>query len=271
VVGALPYIALQLKAISASVATMVGYLADGEALAAAPVLADTAFFVALALAAFAVLFGTRHIDATEHQHGMMLAIATESVVKLFAFMVVGVFVTFVMFDGPQALWAEAAAKGDILPRLFGQMQGGTLVTITFLSFVCIILLPRQFHVTVVENNTDGEVRTAAWLFPLYLVLINLFVVPIAIAASWSSRKAGSTPTCSSSRCRCRRGANWVTLAAFIGGLSAATAMVIVASVALSIMVCNALVVRSCCATAPPATAARTWAGPSSSSAASRSS
>ncbi len=242
VVGALPYIALQLKAISASVATMVGYLALNGDVEAAPVLADTALFVAIALAAFAILFGTRHIDATEHQDGMMLAIATESIVKLFAFLVVGAFVTFVMFDGPGALWAAAEARGDILPRFVGQMHGGTWITITFLSFVCIILLPRQFHVTVVENNSEDEVSRAAWMFPLYLIAINLFVVPIAIAGLLVFPEGGVDADMFVLSLPMSAGANWVTLAAFIGGLSAATAMVIVASVALSIMVCNDIVV-----------------------------
>lgn len=241
VVGALPYIALQLKAISASVGTMVGYLAHSGALETTPILADTALFIALALAAFAILFGTRHIDATEHQDGMMLAIATESIVKLCAFLVVGVFVTFVMFDGPVELFARAAESGDILPRFFGAMHAGTWITITFLSFVIIILLPRQFHVTVVENNTEGEVRTARWLFPIYLILINIFVVPIAIAGLLVFPTGSIDKDMYVLALPMAAGSNWVTLLTFIGGLSAATAMVIVASVALSIMVCNDLV------------------------------
>jgi Na+/proline symporter/signal transduction histidine kinase len=242
VVGALPYIALQLKAISASVGTMVGYLAHSGTLQTTPILADTALFIALALAAFAILFGTRHIDATEHQDGMMLAIAMESIVKLGAFLVVGIFVTYAMFDGVGALMAQAAEAENILPRFFGQMHGGTWVTITFLSFVCIILLPRQFHVTVVENNTESEVRMAAWLFPLYLVLINIFVVPIAIAGLLVFPTGTIDADMYVLALPMAAGSNWVTLLAFIGGLSAATAMVIVASVALSIMVCNDLVV-----------------------------
>lgn len=242
VFGALPYIALQLKAVSASVSTMVGYLQQNGALATAPILADTALLVALALALFAILFGTRHIDATEHQDGMMLAIATESIVKLGAFLVVGVFVTFVMFDGPAALWAKADSAGTILSRFGQEMHGGTWMTITSLSLFAIILLPRQFHVTVVENHSDSEIRRAAWLFPLYLVLINLFVVPIAIAGLLTFGDGAVDADMFVLALPMAAGSNWVTLAAFIGGLSAATAMVIVSSVALSIMVCNDIVV-----------------------------
>ncbi len=242
VIGTLPYIALQLKAISTSVATMVGYLQYDGTFTNAPILTDSALFVALALAAFAILFGTRHIDATEHQDGMMLAIATESIVKLCAFLVVGVFVTFVMFDGPSELLARAAAAGDIMSRFSQEMHGGTWVTITGLSLMAIILLPRQFHVTVVENHSESEIRRAAWLFPLYLVLINLFVVPIAIAGLVTFGDDLVDADMFVLALPMAAGSNWVTLLAFIGGLSAATAMVIVEAVALSIMVCNDIVV-----------------------------
>jgi len=242
VIGALPYIALQLKAVSASVATMVGYLQQNGTLANVPILADTALLIALALALFAILFGTRHIDATEHQDGMMLAIATESIVKLGAFLVVGVFVTFVMFDGPTALWEKADSVGTILSRFGREMHGGTWVTITGLSLFAILLLPRQFHVTVVENHSESEIRRAAWLFPLYLVLINLFVVPIAIAGMLTFGEGVVDADMFVLALPMAAGSNWVTLVAFIGGLSAATAMVIVSSVALSVMVCNDIVV-----------------------------
>ena len=145
-------------------------------------LGDPPLFVAMSLAAFAVLFGTRHIDATEHQHGLMLAVAVESIVKLVAFVAVGIFVTFVMFDGPFALLAKAlerARHGGGADRATPTL--GSMAAMTLLSFFAIVLLPRQFYVTVVENKNDAEIRRAAWLFPLYLVLINLFVMPVAIA------------------------------------------------------------------------------------------
>src|SRR5262249_33074979 len=132
-------------------------------------------------AIFAVLFGTRHIDATEHQDGLMLAIATESIVKLVAFVGVGVFVTFWMFDGPISLFARALERPDTAAVLTREPALGTLAATPRLSLFATVLLPRQFHVTVVENNNEQEIRRAAWLFPLYLVLINLFVVPIALA------------------------------------------------------------------------------------------
>src|SRR5258708_6983374 len=178
--GTIPYIALQLKAVSASLGTILAHL-DVTTGMAQPVLGDIALFVALAMAAFAVLFGTRHIDATEHQDGLMLAIATESIVKLIAFVAVGIFVTYWMFDGPADLFSKAMDHPRTAAVLTNEPVWSTFLTMTLLSTTAIILVPRQFHVTVVENHSEPEIRRAAWLFPLYLVLINLFVIPIAIA------------------------------------------------------------------------------------------
>jgi len=164
VIGTVPYIALQLKAVSASLITILGHDLTGEF--NVPLFGDLAFFVAIAMAIFAILFGTRHTDATEHQQGMMLAIATESVVKLFTFLIVGVYITFFLFNGPLDLWTKAASRGDILPTFSHKIDAGNWLTMTLLSFVCILLLPRQFHVSVVENNNEKEIRRAAWLFPL---------------------------------------------------------------------------------------------------------
>src|SRR5206468_1094297 len=111
IAGTIPYIALQLKAVSASLATILAHIKVTTGVTQ-PELGDIALFVALAMATFAVLFGTRQIDATEHQDGLMLAIATESIVKLVAFLAVGIFVTFYIFDGPAALLAQALARAD---------------------------------------------------------------------------------------------------------------------------------------------------------------
>jgi len=240
IVGTVPYIALQLKAVSSSLATMLGPLATGPGIIQ-PVFGDIALLVALAMASFAMLFGTRHIDATEHQHGLILAIAAESLVKLVAFLAVGIFVTFVMFDGPAALFAKAIEHPQAGAILARAPNFGTFAVMTLLSLFAILLLPRQFHVAVVENNNEDEIRRAAWLFPLYLVLINLFVVPIAIAGllTFTPDKVDSDmyvlalPLVA--------GSDVLAIVAFVGGLSAGTAMVIVESVALAIMVSNDIV------------------------------
>ena len=149
--------------------------------ASRPLFGDIALFVALSMATFAVLFGTRHIDATEHQDGLMLAVAAESIVKLVAFLAVGIFVTFWMFDGPLALVSEAMQRPSTATIFSREPRFDTLIAMTLLSFVAFIMLPRQFHVAVVENNNEDEIKRAVWLYPVYLVLINLFVVPIALA------------------------------------------------------------------------------------------
>jgi Na+/proline symporter/signal transduction histidine kinase/CheY-like chemotaxis protein len=242
VLGTLPYIALQLKAIVISTETLLGGspLVPISLPSFGPI--ETAMVATAALAVFAILFGTRHIDATEHQDGLMLAVATESVVKLAAFMAVGVFVVFFTFGSPATFLEQAQASSDV-QRIFGRpFDGGRWLTVVILSSIAILLLPRQFHVTVVESNSEREIKRAAWLFPLYLVLINLFVVPIAAAGLLSLPRGLIDPDMFVLALPMAKGADYVTVLAFIGGLSAATAMVIVESVALSIMVCNGIVV-----------------------------
>ncbi len=240
IIGTVPYIALQLKAVSASLTTILVHSDAGSGVMQ-PVLGDIALYVAAAMALFAILFGTRHIDATEHQDGLMLAIATESLVKLVAFVAVGAFVTFSMFDGPFALFAQALERPETAAALTREPSLGTLAAMTLLSLFAIVLLPRQFHVTVVENNSEDEIKRASWLFPFYLLLINLFVVPIALAGllTFSDRQVDSDMFVLALPLAAR--SEWLTIAAFVGGLSAATAMVIVESVALAIMFSNDIV------------------------------
>ncbi|TMJ71440.1 MAG: response regulator [Alphaproteobacteria bacterium] len=237
VAGTLPYIALQLKAVALSVDTLLG----SRPLQHLNLPTDTAFIIAMTMATFAVLFGTRHIDATEHQEGLIVAVAAESLVKLAAFLAVGFFVTFSMLGGVGSL-IERVQRDPEIHRIFaGDFHGVTWLTVTFLSLVAILLLPRQFHVTVVENNSEREIRRAAWLFPVYLVLINLFVVPIAAAGLLGLPRGSFDADTFVLALPLSAGADHITLLAFVGGLSAATAMVIVDSVALAIMVSNGLV------------------------------
>ena len=238
VVGTIPYIALQLKAVSSSVEII---MSDATLAQQGPYfLTDISLVVALLLAGFAVIFGTRHADATEHQNGLILAIATESVVKLFAFTVVGLFVTFFLFSGPADLMEQARQKERVMASLSYETAPARWIVLTMLSALATIFLPRQFHVTVVENRTESELRTARYLFPLYLVAINIFVIPIAIAGLLMFGGTGIgdqfvllLPL--------SQDLSWLSLATFIGGFSAATAMVIVASVAVAIMISNDLV------------------------------
>jgi Na+/proline symporter/signal transduction histidine kinase len=241
IIGTVPYIALQLKAVSFSLETIIAHVMP-TAGTSMPLLGDIALFVACSMAIFAVLFGTRHIDATEHQDGLMLAIAAESIVKLFTFLAVGIFVTFWMFDGPVALFSQAMQTPHAAAILTREPAVETLVAMTLLSFVAILLLPRQFHVGVVENNNDSEIRRARWMFPIYLVLINLFVIPIALAGLLTFPAGRVDSDMFVLALPLHAGSGIFTILAFVGGLSAATAMVIVETVALAIMVSNDIVV-----------------------------
>ena len=246
VVGIMPYISLQLKAVSTSFTMLLQYPDVGR-VAASPesvsIYADTSFYVALLLATFAILFGTRHIDASEHHEGMVAAIAFESVVKLLAFVAVGLFVTFGMYDGFGDIFSRAQANPE-LSRLFTiEGAGGysSWVSLTILSMAAIVFLPRQFQVTIVECIDENHLRKALWLFPLYLFLINIFVLPIAFGGLIRFPDGSVNADTFVLTLPMAEQQEALALFAFIGGLSAATAMIIVASVALSIMVSNDLV------------------------------
>ena len=238
IIGSVPYIALQLKAVASSLGTI---LSEDQAFSSIPIIGDVALIVTLAMAAFAVLFGTRQTDATEHQHGLMLAVATESIVKLVAFLAVGAFVTFWMFS-PVELIERAMKTPEAVRAIEYAPSIGNFLTMTLLSFFAIMLLPRQFHVSVVENSSDAEVGRARWLFPLYLVAINLFVIPIAIAGLVTFPFGAVESDMYVLALPMQANSTVLSVIVFIGGLSAATAMVIVECVALSIMVSNDIVV-----------------------------
>jgi Na+/proline symporter/signal transduction histidine kinase len=242
VIGALPYIALQLKAVANSLSVFL-IATGGQALTPdVPVLSDLAFLVAIVLAGFACAFGTRHIDATEHQDGLVLAIAVESLIKLVAFLALGVFVVYGLFDGAGDLLAQAAKLPGGAPPIWERTSNWPIfLTLTLLSSCAALLLARQFHMTIVENRDVRDVRRAAWMFPLYLVLINLFVLPLAMAGELLMPGAGIDRDMTVLLLPLQREAGILALVVFVGGLSAATAMVIVASVALAIMISNHLV------------------------------
>jgi Na+/proline symporter/nitrogen-specific signal transduction histidine kinase len=243
VVGIVPYIALQLKGISGAYALMTTPL--GEPLArSAHWFGDSTLYIALALAGFTIVFGARHLDSAERHEGLVAAIAFESIVKLLAFLAVGVFVVWGLFDGLGDLFARAGAVPE-LARLLTLGQGKSFAyeqwfALTLLSMLSVIFLPRQFQVMVVENVDERHLKRAAWVFPLYLLLINLFVLPIALGGllhfGGGADAEGfvlSLPLAS--------GHTALALLAFVGGLSAATGMVIVEAIAVSTMVCNDLV------------------------------
>ena len=243
VVGVLPYIALQLKAISHSFTILVHYpnvLLPGVA-DTLPVWQDTAFYIALLLAAFTILFGTRHLDASERHEGMVAAIAFESIVKLMALTAVGLFTTFWLYDGFGDVVYHAQQAGHLKTRLIPEGSANTWFSFSLLSALAVVLLPRQFQVAVVENSGENQLRRAIWLFPLYLLLINLFVLPIALAGQLQFAGIGVDADTYVLTLPIAHQQQWLALFSYLGGLSAATGMVIVETIALSTMVCNDLV------------------------------
>ena len=250
VVGIVPYIALQLKAVSAGYHVLTG----GPESLGAPAVAwwqDGTLLVALALAAFTIVFGTRHLDSTERHEGMVAAIAFESVVKLVAFLAVGGFVTWGLFDGMADIWSRAQAFPELraLLRLGGEDGAGSFgyaqwFALTLLSMLSVLLLPRQFQMMVVECVDERHLRRAAWAFPAYLLLINVFVLPIAIGGLVLFGPGRSDAETFVLSLPLAHGAPALALFAYVGGLSAATGMLIVETIAVSTMVCNDLVMPS---------------------------
>ena len=242
-VGILPYVALQLKAIASGYALLTSTPAAGG-----PWWRDSTLYFALALAGFTIAFGTRHLDTSERHEGMVAAIALESVVKLLAFVAVGVFVCWGLFNSPGEIFARAAAEPSLAPLLGlggeSRFAGGQWFALTLLAMLSVILLPRQFQVMVVENVDERHVKRASWLFPLYLLAINLFVLPIALGGLLHFSNTGSgaaNPETFVLSLPLANGLPWLALVAFIGGLSAATGMIIVEAIAVATMVSNDLV------------------------------
>jgi Na+/proline symporter/signal transduction histidine kinase len=247
VVGILPYISLQLKAISTSFQILLQYpeIVMPQKIGTGAILNDTAFYIAIFLAMFTIAFGTRQLDVAERHEGMVAAVAFESLVKLIAFLAVGIYVTFVMFDGPADIFGQALANPKLasLVTPFGGAAGNYVswIWLTILSMLAILFLPRQFQIAVVENVDEKHLNKAVWLFPLYMLAINLFVLPIAFGGQLYFSGGGVNADTFVLTLPMSQRQEWLALLVFIGGLSAATGMVIVETIALSTMVCNDLV------------------------------
>ena len=232
VTAATPYIALQLQSVTLSF--LVFYPDPGDG--AAPDTAGIAFWVAAGLAVFTILFGMRNLDVDERHHGIIMAIALEAIVKLVALVAVGAFVVFGVAGGPGAMMAQIEAS----PIDVWELRPDRWMTLVFLAAAAFICLPRMFHVMVVENSDERHLATAAWVFPLYLFLISLFVIPIAVTGL-AVMPDGSNPDLFVLTLPLALDQGELALLAFLGGFSSATSMVIVASIALATMVSNHIV------------------------------
>ena len=237
VVGLIPYIALQLQAVSQSFKVILRQEAILDRF-------DPTLLVAVVLGLFGILFGARNPDFTQAQRGLLTAVAVESVVKLLAFLTAGAYVTWVLFGG----------FGDLFGRLLADPELSRLVTLgespaasfsrwaamLVVSMMAVMFLPRQFHVLVVQNQDERHVAAASWMFPLYLFLINLFVLPIAIAGLLMLPRTQADQFVL--LLPLSVGNQALSILVFLGGFSAATAMIVVDSLALSKMLTNDIVV-----------------------------
>jgi signal transduction histidine kinase/Na+/proline symporter len=232
----IPYIALQLKAISNSFGILTNSLVNSN------ILGDHTFYIVIILILFTILFGTRNVEATERHEGMVAAIATESIIKLIAFFAIGIYVTYWLFDGFEAIFSKASLIQAAKQNFVIEKESGMSKWFwhTLLAMMAFMFLPRQFQVTVVENVDEKYIGRAMWLFPLYMLLINIFVMPITLAGGIifgdkpinSDMYVLSIPLHYSNEL--------LAIITYIGGFSAATGMIIVETIAISVMVSNNL-------------------------------
>ncbi len=237
VIGVTPYIALQLQSVVLSLSIFatpetMGPDDTGAAFSAT----QAAFWVATGLALFTLLFGTRNLNVNERHHGIVIAVAVEAVVKLVALMAVGIFVVWGLAGGV----AETFARIDASKIGAWEVQGSRWATLTVLSAAAFLCLPRMFQVMVVENDDERYLQIASWAFPTYLMLMSLFVVPIAVVGL-DLLPAGSNPDLFVLSLPLSQNQNGLAMLSFLGGFSSATSMVIVATLALSTMVSNHIV------------------------------
>lgn len=238
VLGVIPYIALQLKAISSSIHIVTGNL--GPEIGLNNFLSDDTFYITLILSIFIILFGTRSIDASEKHEGLVAAVAFESIIKLIAFIAAGIFVVYGIFNGFEDIFSKSFEKEE-LKKLFvieGNSSYGSWIGLTIVSMLAVIFLPRQFQVSVVENVSEKHLNKASWLFPLYLLLINIFVLPIALGGNLVFNGSDVNADTYVLALPLKYGMTFLSMLVFIGGFSAATSMIIVDTIALSTMMSN---------------------------------
>jgi len=248
VLGIMPYIALQLKAVASTFDLLVNPLSTTRAMHVLPRLDlhfDSALVVALILGIFGVLFGARHLDTSERHEGLVAAIALESLVKVVAFIAAGLFVTYGLFDGFTDIFHDFLTRfpeRENLLRIGG--AGNTYahwMSLTFISMMAVMFLPRQFHIMVIENCKEEHIRSAMWRFPGYMFAINLFVIPIALGGLLLTNGDTHNADFFVLTLPLHYGQPWLAILVFIGGFSASAGMVMVSSVALSTMILNHLV------------------------------
>jgi Na+/proline symporter/serine phosphatase RsbU (regulator of sigma subunit) len=250
VIGIMPYIALQLKAVSRTFDLLVYPLAlvniRMHVLPKLDLHFDSALVVALILGIFGIIFGARHLDASERHEGLVAAIALESVVKIIAFVAAGLFVTYGLFDGFGDIFRDFMLRfperSHLLMLGTGENTYAHWLSMTVISMMAIMFLPRQFHIMVIENCREDHIRSAMWRFPAYMVIINLFVIPIALGGLLLANGDTYNADFFVITLPLQYGHPWLALLVFLGGFSASAGMVMVSSVASSTMILNHLLI-----------------------------
>lgn len=238
VFGVLPYISLQLKSISETFHIVTKTQASSN------IFTDTTTYVCIALALFASYYGTKYVDASEKRRGVVTAVAMESILKLVFFLIIGVYVTYFVYDGFGDIYTKASVLEGFQKKnsIGGITNGINWFFLCILSMFAVFLLPRQFHNSIVENNKEVHLKTAMWLFPLYLLLFNIFVFPIAWGGNILFQGKGLNSDTYSLLIPQFFDNNFLTVIVFLGGFSAAISMIVVSSIALSIMLSNNLLI-----------------------------
>jgi Na+/proline symporter/signal transduction histidine kinase len=238
VFGILPYIALQLKSISDTFHIVTKTQSTSD------IFTDTTTYVCLALALFASYYGTRYVDASEKRRGVVTAVAMESILKLVFFLIIGIYVTYFVYDGFGDIYSKASVLEGFQEKntIGGLTNGINWFFLCVLSLFAIFLLPRQFHTAIVENNKESHIKTAMWLFPLYLLLFNIFVFPIAWGGNILFQGKGFNSDTYSLLIPQYFDNNFLTVLVFLGGFSAAISMIVVSSIALATMLSNNLLI-----------------------------
>ncbi|MFC5301190.1 ATP-binding protein [Azospira restricta] len=236
-IGTIPLFALQLKAVASSIAVLQQYpLVVMPAFASSrPILSDPTFYTTVVLAVFTIVFGIRHLDASERHEGVVAVVALQSAIVLVAALAAGIFVTFFMYDGFRDLF-DRAEQPSLISLAAGEIPRWN--TLMLLSIGALLLAPRQFQIAAVENVDERHLRASSTLFPLYLLLLAIFVLPVTFAGLAKLPGGAIDPDMFLLALPVTEGATTVALLVFLGGLSAATAMIVVEAIALSTMCCN---------------------------------
>lgn len=234
----IPYIGLQIKAISDTFHLMTDTANSDN------IFLDTATYVVVIIAVFSAYYGTKYVDASEKRLGIISAVAFESFLKLIFFVILGIFVVYGVFNGFNDIYEKASKLPDFTQKnTFNGLEGGfNFFLMSMLSMTAIFLLPRQFHTTIVENRTEKHLKTAIWLFPLYLLLMNIFVFPIAWGGKILFFGENVNPEFYSILIPQKFGNIFIAGMVFLGGLSACISMIIISSISLSVMLSNNIII-----------------------------